>query len=268
MRPMLKWLGNKYRIVQFLNSILPKNKRLVEPFAGSLALFLNTDYDAYLLNDINKDLINFYITLSTYKKDFIEYCKSFFTQIYNNKAKYLELRAQFNKTNDAVLKSALFLYLNRHGYNGLCRYNSAGKFNTPFGRYTKPYFPEKEMNYFLEKVSKSNVVFTSDNYKVVLNKANQNDVLYMDPPYMPLSKTSNFTQYSSNNFTIEDQIDLAKFSEMLAEKGVFVAVSNHDTELTRELYRKAKIYEMNIRRNVSCKERKKVREILAIFEAI
>ncbi|HEM55533.1 MAG TPA: Dam family site-specific DNA-(adenine-N6)-methyltransferase, partial [Thermodesulfobium narugense] len=150
MKPFLKFAGSKYRVVKYVKRIIGQfsGNRLVEPFVGSGTLFLNTSYEAYLLCDINENIINLYKNLTLSKKEFINYAKSFFTLENNQPAKYYYFRDLFNETKDDVLKSALFLYLSRHGYNGLVRYNKKGQFNVPFGRYEKPYFPEKEMLFF------------------------------------------------------------------------------------------------------------------------
>ena len=135
MRPFLKWAGGKYRLIERIKEKLPPGKRLLEPFAGSCALSLNTDYDSYWLNDINADLINLYKTLQKDGPSFIAFCRAFFKDTNNTPEKFYELRQQFNTEKDIYSKAALFLYLNRHGYNGLCRYNSSGEFNVPFGQY-------------------------------------------------------------------------------------------------------------------------------------
>ena len=144
-RPFLKWAGSKYRIIDHIQGMLPEGERLVEPFAGSGAVFLNTDYNRYLLADNNADLISLYQILSSQGEVFIELCSRLFRDTTNKEAYYYRRRDEFNKTRNAERKAALFIYLNRHGYNGLCRYNSKGGFNVPFGRYKKPYFPADEM---------------------------------------------------------------------------------------------------------------------------
>lgn len=113
LKPFLKWPGNKFQIINEIKSRLPKGKRLIEPFVGSGAVFLNTDYPKYYLSDINGDLINLYITLQSEGPTFIEYCKTFFSSNNNNEDQYYDWRQEFNSTNDTVLKSALFLYLNK-----------------------------------------------------------------------------------------------------------------------------------------------------------
>ena len=136
-KPFLKWAGGKTKLVPFIELNLPSKprRRLVEPFAGSAALSLALDFDAYLLNDANPDLIGLYRLLKQEKQEFIDFAHSFFIPENNRESRFYELREQFNHSNDLPERSALFIYLNRHAFNGLCRYNSKGKFNVPFGRY-------------------------------------------------------------------------------------------------------------------------------------
>lgn len=115
-RPFLKWAGNKYRLVERIVATLPEGTRLVEPFAGSGALFLNTDYKRYLLCDANADLIALYQILKEQGEQFIEACRPLFTAENNSAEAYYALRAEFNASEDAWRRSVLFVYLNRHGY--------------------------------------------------------------------------------------------------------------------------------------------------------
>jgi len=231
MRSIFKWPGGKLRAVPYIHEILPKGARLVEPFVGGGALSMNTDFQHYLFNDTNAHLIKFYQELKDGKDLFIKKCKKFFTQKNNSAAVYYKFRNDFNEGKN---ESALFLYLNRHGFNGLCRYNSDGKFNVPFGDYEKPYFPETEMNHFLS-ISKKISLYCLD-FRRIFENLKQGDVVYCDPPFLPLSKTSNFTSFTSEGFTVGDQEDLARRAESAK---VPVIISNHDIPLAREIYGKA-----------------------------
>ena len=148
MKPFLKWAGNKYQIVERIKEQLPPGKRLIEPFVGSGAVFVNTTYDAYLLADANGDLIQLYQHLQAEGDEFIAYAQQFFVAKTNTKEQFYHFRTEFNRTDDTRYKSALFVYMNKHCFNGLCRYNQKGEYNVPFGRYKKPYFPEKELRFF------------------------------------------------------------------------------------------------------------------------
>jgi DNA adenine methylase len=220
-----------------------------------------------IFSDTNADLINTYQYLQNEGKIFIDYCESFFMPQYNTEHTFYELRNQFNLTTDLRLKAALFIYINKHCYNGLCRYNSKGGFNTPFGKYAKPYFPGKEMIYFSEK--SRHAEFIASDFVSTLHSARQGDVVYCDPPYVPLSNTSNFTSYSQGGFNHDQQKLLAKMAEQLVQKGITVIISNHHTDFTEDIYQQASIISFDVQRFISCSgsNRNKVKEMLAIFSA-
>ena len=265
MKPFLKWAGNKYKIIERIKARLPTGARLVEPFVGSGALFLNTEFPQYLLTDSNADLINLYQHLQLEGVEFIEYCRPLFTPEYNDKDRYYALRDEFNDSQNTRRKSAIFLYMNKHGYNGLCRYNLKGGFNVPFGRYKRPYFPEAEMHYFHKKSQAA--TFHHSNFAQVMASCTVGDVVYCDPPYVPLSSTANFTSYSANGFSWAEQMALARQAARLAQQGIPVAISNHDTELVRQAYEAAEIEAFEVRRFISCNgnKRDKASEVLALF---
>lgn len=266
MKPFLKWAGNKYQIIERIKAVLPQGNRLIEPFLGSGAVFLNTDFPEYILNDKNRDLIQLYRHLQKEGQKFIAYCQEFFVPGNNQEEQYYILREAFNQTKDSRYKAALFLYLNKHGYNGLCRYNANGVYNVPFGRYKKPYFPAKEMSCFYQKAK--NAVFTQHDFATVMKKAKPGDVIYCDPPYVPLSTTSNFTSYSAQGFGFKEQKKLARLAVKVASQGVSVLISNHETEFTKEAYKMAGIISFPVQRYISCdgSKRNKVGELLALFE--
>ncbi|MGE5606990.1 MAG: Dam family site-specific DNA-(adenine-N6)-methyltransferase [Bacteroidota bacterium] len=267
MRPFLKWAGGKYRLVERIKAKLPQGVRLLEPFAGSCALSLNTDYQSYWLNDINADLINLYQVLQSEGTAFIKFCGKYFTRENNTSEKYYEIRRQFNQETDIFIKSALFIYLNRHGYNGLSRYNAGGEFNVPFGKYAKPYFPEQEMIHFHTKFK--NAKFTCIDFETMISEARHGDLVYCDPPYEPLNETSNFTSYSAGGFGRAEQERLARVAARTAERGIPVLISNHRTDFILNIYQKAKeIQIFPVRRFISCDgdNRNSVEEILALFK--
>ena len=150
-KPFLKWAGGKSRLCEKINGILPAGNRLIEPFIGAGSVFLNTTYPKYLLSDVNQDLINIYHLLQTDGIDFINFASHLFTTENNTQNAYLKNRLLFNTTTDIQLKSALFIYLNKHCFNGLCRYNLKGGFNVPFGKYANPKFPQDALVSFVKK---------------------------------------------------------------------------------------------------------------------
>lgn len=267
-RAFLKWAGGKYGLVEDIQRHLPPARKLVEPFVGAGSVFLNTDYDHYLLADINPDLINLYNLLKERPEDYISEAKRWFVAENNRKEAYLSIRAEFNKTDDVMYRSLAFLYMNRFGFNGLCRYNKKGGFNVPFGSYKKPYFPEAELEFFAEKAKKA--TFVCEGYPDTFRRARKGSVVYCDPPYAPLSNTANFTSYAGNGFTLDDQAALADIAEKAAtERGIPVLISNHDTTLTRRLYHGAELNVVKVKRTISRNGsgRNKVDELLALFRA-
>lgn len=268
-KPIFKWPGGKFRLLNFILPHLPAGTRLVEPFVGSGAVYLNTPHTAALLCDLNTDLIAFYQTLSKRGRTFVKKCRRLFTDDANRPDAYLERREKFNALPEGEERAALFLYLNRHGYNGLVRYNSRGVFNVPFGRYVKPYFPQKEMAAFLERMKECRTTLVRADFRASFQSLKKGDVVYCDPPYIPLSDTANFTHYSGNMFGPEEQRELARLAEETAGRGVTVAVSNHDTAEARALYGGAeRIYSVGVRRNISCngEKREMVNELLAVYQ--
>ncbi len=264
-RPFLKWAGNKLRIIDKVKQQLPAGKRLVEPFAGSAAVFLNTDFDHYLLCDSNRDLIHLYTLLQRKGEKFIAQAEELFTAKNNHADRYYALRDEFNACTNKERRAALFIYLNRHGYNGLCRYNASGGFNVPFGRYKRPYFPADEMRVFHEKAKQAE--FRHQDFTTTFGEVGKGDVVYCDPPYLPLSSSSNFTSYSAGGFSMAQQEELAKQAEKTAKKGIPVLISNHNTEAAQAIYHGAKLHDFFVQRYISCngKARNMAGELLALF---
>jgi len=264
-KPFLKWLGNKYALIDRINETLPSGKRLIEPFLGSGAVFLNTDYSKYWLSDISADLISLYKFVQSDSASFIPYAKKLFKPSHNTAEAYYELREEFNTTNDAYRKAAIFLYLNKHGFNGLFRYNSKGIFNVSFGDYTKPYFPEQELHNFAERAKKAK--FNHCSFLSAMDKAVPGDVVYCDPPYVPISNTANFTGYSAQSFNLESQFLLVSKARELAAKGIPVIISNQASSFVEEHYQQTEIISFDVQRFISCdgSNRKKAKEILAVF---
>ena len=272
-KPPLKWAGNKFRVLPHLLPLIGTPTRYCEPFGGSLSVALNVQADEYILNDVNKDLVAIYQRLVNPNDDsFIKYCEELFTSENNTKESYLELREHFNSATDSIERARLFVYLNRHCFNGLSRYNSKGGFNVPFGKYDKPVCPSEQMNEFrMLFLSKQSVKFTSLSfeYSVLYSDLEAGDVVYFDPPYVPASDTANFTSYATDGFSHERQVELKELAESLANRGVKVILSNHDVPVTRELYKNAQIYPIQVTRTISAKgsSRKKANELIAVWQS-
>lgn len=269
-KPFLKWAGGKHKLVPFIRHYLPatNHNRLIEPFAGSAALSLALEFEAYLLADINADLIVLYQSLKNEKHDFIQYAASFFTAENNQENQFYALRERFNETAPSVERAALFVYLNRHAFNGLCRYNKRGEFNVPFGRYRSPYFPQAEMQAFIAKAPRMELLHAP--FEEILLQTHAEDVVYCDPPYIPLTATASFTAYATDGFNAAAQIKLAQLVEQQQQHCQRILVSNHDLPWTREIYAGAQeIACISVQRNIAAKgeKRGKAAELLAIYHA-
>ncbi|AIK13749.1 phage DNA adenine methylase [Pectobacterium atrosepticum SCRI1043] len=274
-RPFIKWAGGKTRVLPDLLPLLPKGDCLVEPFVGGASVFLNTDYPSYVLADINPDLINCYRVATTDTDALISTAKVLF-QHGNNKAEYETRRRSFNYQRSTgygtgIEQAALFLYLNRHGYNGMCRYNREGGFNIPFGKYRAPYFPEQEIRQFAEKANDTGAIFVCADFKETLRVyAEPDTVIYCDPPYLPVSDTANFTQYHHSAFTHEHHRQLAKYLKHVRyETDAAVVISNSDTPATREIYQHYQFHEVSVSRSLGAAvaSRKKARELIGVLTA-
>jgi len=263
--PFLKWAGGKRQIIERIQDQLPDAKRLIEPFCGSATVFINTQYQKNLIADTNHDVINIFQQLQDKPIPFIKYCSQFFTPENNETEQYYQFRQEFNQTSNKRLRAALFLYLNKHGYNGLCRYNSSGGFNVPFGKYKKVSFPEKYLLEFTEKCT--GTTFVVQDFEASFAMAKLGDVIYCDPPYVPLNASNSSFRYVEKIFSLAQQEKLAQLAEISADKGIPVLISNHLTDFTSEIYKNAKLTKFSVQRSISCKgdKREKAKEVLALF---
>jgi DNA adenine methylase len=271
-KPFLKWAGGKLRLVDDLKKKFPKDgNRFIEPFVGAGSVSLNVDYQEYIINDTNRDLMSVYCVFKKMGIEFVGECKKLFVAKNNTRDAYAALKDEFNSTNDKMRKATLFIYLNRHCFNGLCRYNGSGEFNTPIGSYDEPYFPEEEFMASLDRVKKFQIKVMD--FREVFDLVVAGDVVYCDPPYLPLSESASFDDYAQGGFSLKDQLDLAKCASVAAKKGATVVISNHWNWYAREIYTKifeAKVSTLDVSRTISCKteERKPVKEVIAVFAPV
>ncbi|EPA9860563.1 TPA: Dam family site-specific DNA-(adenine-N6)-methyltransferase [Escherichia coli] len=252
-RSIFKWAGGKFGVLEQIFRYLPEGKRLIEPFVGGGAVFMNAGYQENLLNDVNADLINFYKTLQREAHSLITLAHRFF-QDYNTQEGYLAVRNAFNKqVYDDLHRAAAFLFLNRHCFNGLTRYNQAGEFNVGYGKYKTPYFPLQEMEAFLGAEGRSE--FVCGDFAAVIEAAGEGDVIFCDPPYEPLPNTEGFTNYSGHDFKFEEQKRLVSLLTDAHRRGAKVLITNSGAPNIRELYQDSgfRVELLFARRSVSCK---------------
>ena len=253
-RPFLKWAGGKYSLLPELDRLIPAGKRLIEPFVGGGSVFLNSDkHERFLLADVNADLINLYQMLAVVPDSVIYEAMKAFRHL-NDAENYMVIREAFNAQRlDAVERAAAFLYLNRHCFNGLIRYNLDGFFNVGFGKYKAPYFPEEEIEAFKRKAHAC--VFMNAGFRRTLALAGDGDVVYCDPPYEPLPGTAGFTNYAAGGFSWDSQVELAESCVAAHLRGAKVVISNSTAPRVIELYEQHgfTLHRVSARRAISSK---------------
>lgn len=253
-RPFLKWAGGKYSLLPELDRLIPAGKRLIEPFVGGGSVFLNSDkHAAFLLADVNSDLINLYQMLAVVPELVTELASRMFSEM-NSEEDYCSVRQEFNtQLLTGPQRAAAFLYLNRHCFNGLIRYNRDGLFNVGFGKYRAPYFPAEEIKAFSSIAH--NCVFMNAGYRRTLALAGEGDVVYCDPPYEPLPGTDGFTNYAAGGFTWDDQIALAECCVAAHQRGASVVITNSSAPRVIDLYEQHgfTLHHISARRAISSK---------------
>ncbi|BAB60005.1 DNA adenine modification methylase [Thermoplasma volcanium GSS1] len=252
-KPVLKWAGGKRQLIPYIMRYVPERfKTYYEPFLGGAAVLIHLyskgRISKAVVSDVNRDLYMLYKEIKERPIELISVMRSLNFQ--NKREDYYRARDLFNETSDYKLRSALLIYLNKHGYNGLYRLNSLGLFNVPFGRHRNTSFPSDQDILSLSNMLSSCTILNEDFEKAVAG-AESGDFVYFDPPYVPLSKTSNFTSYTESGFTHKDQVRLKDVFIELSNRGVFVMETNSDTENVRDLYKAFEIIGVPARRNIN-----------------
>ena len=288
-RPFLKWAGGKTQLLSEFEKRLPlpilENKRIkryVEPFIGGGALFffLKNKYDIsnLFLFDVNPDLIIAYKTIQRDPQKIIEELKEI--EIFHlekseseRKEHYYKIRAlynaqihEFNYENycdDWVERTKYMIFLNKTCFNGLFRQNLKGEFNVPFGRYKNPKILDETNIIAVNGALENTEIFCAD-FEKSHDYIEKDSFVYLDPPYRPLNKTSNFTTYAKNGFLDTDQNRLAEFFKKMDNKGAYLMLSNSDPKNENindnffdDLYHNYNITRINAKRNINSKTSKR-----------
>ncbi|HEX4920365.1 MAG TPA: DNA adenine methylase [Candidatus Bathyarchaeia archaeon] len=242
--PFVKWAGGKGRLVRELLSHVPAGfGDFYEPFLGGGAFFfaLTTQaarFDAHL-SDLNLELIATYNQIKENPEDLIAVLSRLQDEYEHATSKseyYYGKRSTVPTSNLETV--ARFIFLNKTCYNGLFRVNSRGEFNVPFGRYAHPRILDAENIRAVSKALRhTNAELSISDFRKSIANCRKNDLVYLDPPYQPVSRTSSFTDYTPDGFSSMDQEVLAEEFEKLVARGCTVLLSNSDTSFTRTLYR-------------------------------
>jgi DNA adenine methylase len=243
-RPFIKWAGGKGQLLPELSRRLPARfRRYHEPFVGGAALFFHL-YNAgslhagAVLSDYNPELILCYKAVRDDVDLLIEVLREH-TRHRLDSEYFLQVRSWDRQPGFAqrspIERAARTIFLNRTCYNGLYRLNNKGQFNAPFGYYKNPLICDPD-NLRAVSMALQDVDLRVGDFGAVLDEADPGDLVYFDPPYVPVSATASFTHYTGQTFGPEDQRRLAALFDALMERGVYVMLSNSHTPLTRELY--------------------------------
>lgn len=263
MGPFVKWAGGKNQLLDKLHNRVPNSYgTYYEPFIGGGALLLNERPKKAIISDVNEQLINIYLQLKADPRAVIREVKRLDEGICD-KDYYLVTREAYNKKIQAheldAECAALMIWINKHCFNGLYRVNGKGLFNVPYNnKQTGNSIDEANLmsiGYFLEN---SNVDILCQDFEITCDSAQAGDFVYFDSPYIPVSETANFTDYTKDGFTYEDHVRLAELYKRLADRGVKVMLSNHDVPLVYELYDGFKIENVDVRRNINSDAKKRV----------
>ncbi|MGN6614196.1 MAG: DNA adenine methylase [Candidatus Nitrosocosmicus sp.] len=258
----LKWAGGKKRLVPVLDKLSPKKMEMYyEPFLGSGAFFfyLSQTRSKFqsILSDSNFDLINSYLQLRDNTNELIDLLHEHQVNYYKNRESYYYFIRDEYSVKDNVESAARFIFLNKSCYNGLYRVNGSGFFNVPHGRYLNPKICNKEkLVNCADLLRKSDAKILCDTYKNITLKCERDEVVYFDPPYFPISKTSKFTDYTKESFGLFEHNELAKEFERLNNIGATVILSNSNSEYIKSLYKKYDIIKIKSLRNINCDPKK------------
>lgn len=256
MTPFIKWAGGKKQLLSYIEEMMPSQyNRYYEPFIGGGALLLDVAPENAVINDMNPQLLNIYRQLKIDAEPIISYLNEW-DSVSCNTEYYNEKRIEFNRhIEENILTAetaALFIWINKHCFNGLYRVNRKGLFNVPYNNKVKgsSAVPEN-LRAIGEYLRSNNVTILEGDFAQAVKDAQKGDFIYFDSPYVPISDTANFTAYARDGFSLEAHQRLATLAKELRDKGCFVMLSNNDVPLVHELYDSFNIRTVNVRRSVN-----------------
>lgn len=237
--PFVKWAGGKRQLLNQIRERMPENyNNYYEPFVGGGAVVFDLLPKNAVINDINKALINTYRQICNSPDEFLGIINQLDLEMWEDgKEYYYSLRERYNdklilEEYDVEL-AALFVFINKHCFNGLYRVNSKGLFNVPYNNSRKKSVDEESI-YAVSSYLK-NITIMNGDFQTACDTANRGDFIFLDSPYAPLNPTS-FESYTKEGFDIESHRRLADLFDRLTDRGCYCMLTNHNTELIRELY--------------------------------
>ena len=237
--PFVKWAGGKRQLIPQIRERMPAQfNNYYEPFVGGGAVIFELLPENAVINDINRALINAYQMICKHPQEFLQEINRLDAEMWEDgKEYYYSLREHYNdklmKDEFDVELAALFVFINKHCFNGLYRVNGKGLFNVPYNNSRRSSVDEKsikEISEFLKKVT-----IISGDFEAACEGARAGDFVFIDSPYAPLNPTS-FESYTKEGFDIESHRRLANLFDELTARGCYCMLTNHNTELINELY--------------------------------
>ncbi|MBO4373753.1 MAG: DNA adenine methylase [Lachnospiraceae bacterium] len=256
MGPFVKWAGGKTQLLEKLHDRVPnKYGTYYEPFIGGGALMLHERPQSAIISDVNEQLINVYRQLQTEPRSVIRAVNKI-DEHPCDKEYYLQMREEYNrKISNHELDAecaGLMIWINKHCFNGLYRVNGKGLFNVPYNN--------KQSGKSIDEVNLMSIGYYLKNAKVeilcqdfeeICQGVKSGDFVYFDSPYIPVSKTADFTDYTKDGFSYEDHVRLAELFKRLDSAGAKVMLSNHDVPLVYELYQGFRIENVDVKRFIN-----------------
>ena len=248
LKPILKWAGGKRQMLPGLIKYLPKNfNNYIEPFIGGGALFFFLNKNNSIISDTNDELINLYKEVARNPKKILKKLKE-----YKNTKKYF-YTVRKEVPNNPTERACRTIFLNRTCFNGLYRVNKKGEFNVPYADNGSTKLTDGNNLLKTSQLLKKTILLNLS-YDLVLKKyAKKNDLIFLDPPYLPVSKFSDFKRYTKEQFHLEDHKKLASIYEKLHEKGCYLILTNSNSPEILKLYKKFNIKILNTKRNINAK---------------
>jgi DNA adenine methylase len=264
--PFLKWVGGKRQIMPAIEQHVPQGiNSYIEPFIGGGAVLFHLQPKNATINDFNSELVNVYHVI----KDDVENLIADLQKHKNESEYFYEIRAldrteAFEKLTN-LERASRIIYLNKTCYNGLYRVNNSGEFNSPFGKYKNPNIVnEPTLRAVSSYLNSNNIRIENTDYETILKAADKNSFVYLDPPYHPVSGSSNFTGYVRGGWDESDQIRLKEACDRLDKQGIKFLQSNSCVDFIKELYSGYQIYIVKANRavNSDSDKRGEVEEVL------
>jgi DNA adenine methylase len=251
--PFLKWVGGKRQLMPTIVEHLPKNtKTYIEPFVGGGAVLFYLQPKKAIVNDFNSELVNVYCTIKDNLEELIVDLRKHRNESdYFYRIRSLDREEGFDELTN-VERASRIIYLNKTCFNGLYRVNNSGEFNSPFGRYKNPNIVnEPTLRAVSQYLNTNDIYFENVDYQEILQAANKNSFVYLDPPYYPVSESSNFTGYVQGGWNATDQIRLREACDELTRRGIKFLQSNSSAEFIKKEYERYNIHIVKANRSIN-----------------